>query len=99
MKRHASSILGPTLTPRRLSSTLGFFKLFFIEKRQEGVGGHQCNRDVEAARGVFIFVFVFSQGSPKYIEFLAWSQLLKLFFFLVFHSSLTFFTLPLFQGG
>ena len=53
--------------------------LFPVVFYGKGGGGHQWNRDVEAARGIFIFVFVFSQGSPKYIEFLAWSQLLKLF--------------------
>lgn len=67
MKEHASSTLGHTLTPQRLSSTLGFFHLFF----KENGGGHQWSRDVEAAGGIFIFVIVFSQGSPKYNEFLA----------------------------
>lgn len=68
MEEHASSTRGYTLTPQRLSSTLpSLFPFVF----KENGGGHHWKRDVKAAGGIFIFVFVFSQGSPKYIEFLA----------------------------
>lgn len=59
---------GPALPPATVINTWLFPFVFKENGRRR-----QWDRDVEAAGGIFIFVFVFSQGSPRYIytEFLA----------------------------
>lgn len=67
---------GHPLSPQRLSSTVGFSHLF--SKRM--VGGIRRKGDAGAAGGILSFVFVFSQGSPKHIEFLAYLSSYSCFF-------------------
>lgn len=67
MKKHASSILGPTRTPRQLSSTLGFFQLFFMEKAGGGgTSGIEMLKQPEA----FLFLFLcFHKGALNILNF------------------------------
>jgi hypothetical protein len=71
--KHVSSTAGtrpfplPLSLAQQLLLTVSFSHLF--SKRV--VGGIRWEGDVGAEAGILIFVFVFPQGSPKHIEFLA----------------------------